>query len=122
VDTSDSSIALIEQRINDTLEPDLQRTLGHPYFWDIRFRITHVSLPDNVQKAVDEVEAKYAGVNGARAEVLQARFQNKRNELLARTYNHSPALATIEALKAAPPSATIIINTGGKKPTILAGK
>jgi regulator of protease activity HflC (stomatin/prohibitin superfamily) len=117
-----SSIALIEQSINNTLEDDLARTLGHRYFWDIRFRITRVSLPENVQKAVDEVQAQYAQVNGARAQVLQARFQNERNELLAKTYNRSPAISTIEALKAAPPKATIIINTGGgRKPSIIAG-
>jgi hypothetical protein len=117
-----SSIALIEARINDTLEGDLARTLGQRYFWDVRFRITHVSLPPNVQKAIDAAEAKYADVNSARAEVLQARYQNERNKLLAKTYNTSPALATIEALRAAPPNATVIINTGGKQPTILAGK
>jgi regulator of protease activity HflC (stomatin/prohibitin superfamily) len=117
-----SSIARIETKINDTLEADLARTLGVRYFWDVRFRITRVSLPANVQQAIDDAEAKYAGVNGARAEVLQARFQNLRNRLLAQTYNASPALATIEALKAAPPNATVIINTGGKQPTILAGK
>jgi regulator of protease activity HflC (stomatin/prohibitin superfamily) len=117
-----SSIALIERRINDSLEPDLARTLGQRYFWDVRFRITHVSLPANVQEAIDAAEAKYAGVNTARAELLQARYQNQRNKLLAKTYNSSPALATIEALRAAPPNATVIINTGSKQPTILAGK
>ncbi|MDX6534130.1 MAG: hypothetical protein QOF68_1874 [Gaiellales bacterium] len=119
---ADSSIARIEQKINDTLEADLAKTLGQRYFWDVRFRITHVTLPTNVQQAIDDAEAKYAEVNGARAEVLQARFQNQRNALLAKTYNLSPALAMIEALKAAPPNATVIINTGGKQPTILAGK
>ncbi|MDX6234122.1 MAG: hypothetical protein QOH68_3208, partial [Nocardioidaceae bacterium] len=67
-------------------------------------------------------EAKYAEVNSAKAELLQAKYQNQRNKLLAKTYNSSPALATIEALRAAPPNATVIINTGDKQPTILAGK
>jgi regulator of protease activity HflC (stomatin/prohibitin superfamily) len=117
-----SSIALIERQINNTLEPDLAKTLGRGYFWDVRFRITRVNLPANVQKAIDTAEAKYADVNSAKAEVLQAKYQNQRNKLLAKTYNTSPALATIEALRAAPPNATVIINTGGKQPTILAGK
>jgi regulator of protease activity HflC (stomatin/prohibitin superfamily) len=119
-----SSIARIEQRINDSLETDLNKTLGHRYFWDIRFRLTGVTLPSNVQDAVDEVQAQYAEVNSARAQVFQAKFQNMRNRLLAKTYDQSPALSTIEALKAAPPRATVIINTGGgnaKQPTILAG-
>jgi regulator of protease activity HflC (stomatin/prohibitin superfamily) len=117
-----SSIALIERQINDTLEDDLARTLGRRYFWDVRFRITNVRLPETVQEAINAAEAKYAEVNSARAEVLQARYQNERNKLLAKTYNSSPALATIEALRAAPPNATIIINTGEKQPAILVGK
>jgi regulator of protease activity HflC (stomatin/prohibitin superfamily) len=120
--TTASSIALIERQINDTLESDLARTLGQRYFWDVRFRITNVSLPAKVQEAINAAEAKYAEVSSARAELLQARYQNQRNKLLAKTYNSSPALATIEALRAAPPNATVIINAGEKQPTILAGK
>jgi hypothetical protein len=116
-----SSIALIEERINNSLEGDLKKTLGHLYFWDIRFRLTKVTLPKNVQDAVDAVQAQYAEVNSARAQVLQAKFQNQRNKLLAETYDRSPSVATIEALKAAPKGSTVIINTGGKQPTILAG-
>ena len=117
-----SSIALIEERINQSLEPDLEKTLGHRYFWDLRLRITAVTLPKNVQDAVDGVQAQYAEVNSAKAEVLQARFLNARNRLLAKTYDRSPALSLIEALKAAPPKATVIINTGGEQPRILAGR
>jgi regulator of protease activity HflC (stomatin/prohibitin superfamily) len=118
----DSSIALIETRINDSLEPDLFKTLGHRWFWDIRFRVTAIALPQNVQTAIDDVQAQYAQVNGAKAQVLQARYQNLRNRLLAQTYDASPALAMIEALKSVPKGATVIFNTGKRQPSILAGK
>jgi regulator of protease activity HflC (stomatin/prohibitin superfamily) len=118
----DSSIALIEGRINDSLEPDLFKTLGHRWFWDIRFRVTAIALPENVQSAIDDVQAQYAQVNGAKAQVLQARYQNLRNRLLAQTYDASPALAMIEALKSVPKGATVIFNTSKRQPSILAGK
>jgi regulator of protease activity HflC (stomatin/prohibitin superfamily) len=119
---TDSSIGLIEQGINDSLEPDLFKTLGHRWFWDVRFRVTAIALPENVQSAIDQVQAEYAQVNGAKAQVLQARYQNLRNRLLAQTYDASPALAMIEALKSVPKGATVIFNTGKKQPSILAGK
>ncbi len=117
-----SSIALIESKINDSLEPDLAKTLGHRWFWDARFRVTGITLPQNVQSAIDDVQAQYAEVNGAKAQVLQARYQNLRNQLLAKTYDRSPALAMIEALRSVPKGATVIFNTGKKQPSILAGK
>jgi regulator of protease activity HflC (stomatin/prohibitin superfamily) len=119
---TDASIALIESRINDSLEPDLFKTLGHKWFWDVRFRVTGIALPQNVQAAIDDVQAQYAQVNGAKAQVLQAKYQNLRNRLLAQTYDASPALAMIEALKSVPKGATVIFNTSKRQPSILAGK
>jgi regulator of protease activity HflC (stomatin/prohibitin superfamily) len=115
------NIASIETRINDSLQSDLTQALGHLYFFDVRFRIGRVTLPVNVQKAVDEVQAQYAAVNTARAELEQARFTARRNRLLGKTYNKSPGLAAIEALKAVPQGSTVILSTGGKTPPILAG-
>jgi hypothetical protein len=83
-------------------------------------RISRVTLPTGVQGAVDDAQAKYAAVNGARAELEQAHYQQQRNRLLGQTYNESPALANIEALKAIPPNTTLILS-GGKAPSILAG-
>lgn len=110
----------LADRLSATLESDLTRTLGQPYFWNIRMRIARVTLPKGVQDAVDDAQAKYVQVNGARAELRQARYQQERNRLLGETYNESPALANIEALKALPKQATVILSTNGRVPSILA--
>src|SRR4051812_42349636 len=115
------NISGIEERINDSLESDLQQALGRHYFYDIRFRVGRVTLPANVQQAVDDAQAAYAAVNSAQADLRQARFEARRNRLLGNTYNKSPGLATIEALKAIPPGSTVILSSGGRSPTLLAG-
>ena len=82
----------IARRISTAVERDLDRTIGHPYFSDIRVRIARVQLPATVQTAIDHAQAQFAAVNASRAELQQARYQAKRNRLLGETYNHSPAL------------------------------
>jgi regulator of protease activity HflC (stomatin/prohibitin superfamily) len=109
----------IAARISVALQDDLTRTLGQPYFWNIRMRIARVNLPENVQAAVDEAQAKYVDVNRAQAELKAAGYEQKRNRLLGEAYNESPALANIDALKALPKQATVILSTTGKGPSIL---
>ena len=111
----------IAHRISGALDVDLTRSIGRPYFHDVRVRIARVTLPQVVQAAIDSSEAKFAAVSGAQAELRQARYQAKRNLLLGKAYNKSPALATVEALKAIPKGSTVIVNTGGSSPSILAG-
>jgi regulator of protease activity HflC (stomatin/prohibitin superfamily) len=122
-----ANIATIQRDINSSLESELTSTLGYRYFWGLRFRIARVSLPVNVQTAIDRAQASYAGVANARAQARQATYENRRNHRLAQTYNSSPALANIEALKALrsiPKGSTVILSGGGGKkggPQVLAG-
>jgi regulator of protease activity HflC (stomatin/prohibitin superfamily) len=121
-ESSNVNIALVEQRITESLKADLQSTLEAPYFSGVHFRLAAVRLPSGVQRVIDDVHAKYASVSGARAEVAKARYEDERNEILAATYQRSPALARIHAIRSAPKGATIIINDGeGKSPGLNLG-
>lgn len=113
-DTS-TNIASVEGRLALSLRDDLRDTLGGDYFRDIHVRVAKVTLPANVQEAVDAVQAQYVGVSGAKAQVRRAEYDAKRNELLAATYNHSPSLARIEEIRAAPKGSTIVLSGGGGK-------
>jgi regulator of protease activity HflC (stomatin/prohibitin superfamily) len=115
------NIAKIEQRVNGSLERDLHRALSQQYFWDIRFVVSRVTLPSDVQKAVDEAQMQFTSVNSARAKLRQARYLARANRLLGETYNKSAGLATIEAMKAIPKGSSVILSTGGKVPKVLAG-
>jgi regulator of protease activity HflC (stomatin/prohibitin superfamily) len=118
-----ANLPRIQESVGRSLLHDLETTLSQPYFWDIRFRIARITLPGNVQAAVDEAQAQYANVNSARARMKQARYENARNRLLARTLDKSPALANIQTMKALPRQATVILSPGGsgKAPSLLVG-
>jgi len=119
-DDPNATIARIQHRINASLEHDLAETLGQPFFHGFRFRIVRVALPTTVQAAVDQTQAKYAAINGARADLRRARFEAERNDLLGDSYNRSPSLARIDAIKAAPEGATVVVGSG-QDPQVLVG-
>lgn len=110
---SNANLKEIQQRINTSLAEDIQRTLGAAYFPNLRFTLSRVTLPQNVQAAIDEAQSAFADVSKSRARVRQAEFQNQANRLLARTYQQSPELAQIEAIKAIPEGSEVIVNVGG---------
>jgi len=116
-----TNIVRVEQAIDRALEADLASTLNGSYFWKIHFRIARVTLPANVQSAINVAQASYAGVADAKAKVRQARYHNRANRLLAETYDKSPALAKVEELKAIPKGSTVILSGSGKSPQVLAG-
>lgn len=107
------NIQAIQERIKSSLESDVRRTFSVPYFVNIRFRISEVTLPETVQAAVDHAQAQFAGISGARAQLRQAHYQSERNRLLGEAYQRSPELARIDAIKAAPKGATVIVGGGG---------
>jgi regulator of protease activity HflC (stomatin/prohibitin superfamily) len=116
------NIATVEDSLGASLRADLTDTLGGDFFRDIRVRISKVTLPGRVQGAVDDVQAQYVAVNGAKAQVQRAEYDAKRNDVLADTYNRSPALARIEEIRAAPRGSTIVLTgSGGKAPGINVG-
>jgi regulator of protease activity HflC (stomatin/prohibitin superfamily) len=117
------NIASVEDRLATSLRADLTDTLGGDFFRDIRVRVSKVTLPGKVQGAVDDVQAQYVAVNGAKAQVRRAGYDAKRNELLADTYNKSPSLARIEEIRAAPKGSTIVLSSGNgnKAPGINVG-
>jgi hypothetical protein len=112
---------LISRRISQALERDFGRTIGNPYLRDFRMRIARVTLPKGVQMAIDDAQAQFAAVSGARAELKQAQFRAERNRLLGQEFNRSPGLVAVETIRAIPKGSTVIVSAGGGRPTVLAG-
>jgi regulator of protease activity HflC (stomatin/prohibitin superfamily) len=120
---SNANMALIESRIDKSLEADLAGALGGRFFIDVHVRLSRVTLPEPVQHAVDAVQTSSAQVHVARAQFRQGRYVAARNQELAKVYNESPALANINAIRAAPRQSTVIINTGSRpQPVLIGGK
>jgi hypothetical protein len=115
------SMALIESRINRSLGGDVEGALGGAFFTDVHFRLTRVTLPQTVQDAVTRAQAESAQVHVAKQKLQQGRYEARRVSLLAKAYNKSPSLAAIEAVKAAPRQATVVINTNRQSQPLLVG-
>jgi regulator of protease activity HflC (stomatin/prohibitin superfamily) len=118
---SSANMAVIQARVNRSLEDDLADALGGRYFVDVHFRLERVTLPRNVQNAVTAAQAGSAQVHVAKAKLREGRYEARRNELLGKSYNDSPGLANVNAVRAAPRQSTVIINSGRRPPPVLVG-
>ncbi|MFC5911128.1 SPFH domain-containing protein [Streptacidiphilus monticola] len=104
--SNNSNIAAVQNAINTSLEQDLQSTLGDKFLINLRFNLVRVTLPDNVQAAVDKAQAAFAAVSEAQAKVAQAKAEAQANEIRQQGYSKCPACATIDEMKAIPPNVT----------------
>lgn len=104
--SNNGNIAKVQTAINSSLSDDLAETLGGRFLTDIRFNLVRVTLPEQVQQAVDSAQAAFAKVTEAQARVAQAKAEAQANEQRQRGYQQCPACAVIDELKAIPPSVT----------------
>lgn len=74
--------------------------LGGPYVTDLRFNLVRITLPDNVQKAVNDAQAAFAKVSEAQAQIAQASAQAAANEQRQKGYEECPTCAQIDAFDA----------------------
>lgn len=100
------NIQKIQASINSSLEDDLNSTLGGRFITNVRFNLAKITLPTKVQAAIEEAQAEFAGVSKSQARVAQAKADALANEQRQKGYQQCPACATIDTLKAIPPSVT----------------
>ncbi|MCC5580817.1 SPFH domain-containing protein [Microtetraspora sp. AC03309] len=112
---NNANIAKIQNAVNTSLAEDLKSTLGAEYLTNIHFNLSRVTLPKQVQDAVDQAQAAFAKVTEAQAKVAQARAEADANKARQDGYNRCPTCAEIEKLKALPQGITVYApgNTGG---------
>ncbi|MDF3302472.1 SPFH domain-containing protein, partial [Streptomyces tropicalis] len=73
--SNNGNIAAVQNAINSSLAEDLESTLGDKFLMGLRFNLVRISLPDNVQQAVDKAQAAFAAASEAQAKVAQARAE-----------------------------------------------
>jgi regulator of protease activity HflC (stomatin/prohibitin superfamily) len=110
---TNANLIEVQAAIAKALNEDLAGNLGGQYFKDVQVIVSAVRLPDTVQKAVDDAQAKFAEVNQSRADLQRARIRKQVNDTLGRSYENCPACAEIDALKSIPPNVTAISLGGG---------
>jgi regulator of protease activity HflC (stomatin/prohibitin superfamily) len=100
------NIAKIQSAINASLADDLNSTLGGQFIVDVRFNLAKITLPAQVQDAINRAQAAFAGVTEAQAKVQQAKAEAQANLARQQGYVACPACAQIDTLKAIPPNVT----------------
>ncbi|NUU22224.1 MAG: SPFH domain-containing protein [Streptomycetaceae bacterium] len=126
---NNNNIAKIQEAINTSLAADLKQTLGEEFILNLRFNLVRMTMPQNVQDAVNQAQAAYAQVSEmqakaaqAQALVAQAEAEAKANEARQKGYNACPACAQIDIMKAIPPTVTTFAPGQGFAITPTAGK
>jgi hypothetical protein len=104
---NNQNLQQVENAINKGLAVDLHDKLGADYFVNVRFSLAKVTLPDQIQQAVNDVQAARVEVAKAAAKVQQAQKQNEANALLSKTYDTCAACAQIDAIKALPTGSNV---------------
>jgi regulator of protease activity HflC (stomatin/prohibitin superfamily) len=117
---TNANLIEVQKAIAKALIDDLSGNLGGQYFKDVSVIVSAVRLPDPVQKAVDDAQAKFADVNQSRADLQRARIRKQVNATLGQSYDRCPACAQIDALKSIPANVTAI-SLGGSGSIALSG-
>lgn len=101
-----TKIPAIEEAVQKGLDGDLSSTLGRPYFRNIKFSLSSVTLPEKVQQAIESAQASFALVSKADAEKRAAKIEAQANLERQRGYNSCRACAQQDILKAIPSNVT----------------
>lgn len=96
----------IQNNVNTQFAKDVLSDLGTPVFTDVKFVISKITLPDNVQTAINDAQAAFASVTKAQAGKAAAEIDAQTNAVRAQGYNNCPGCLEIEKLKALPPGLT----------------
>jgi len=103
---NNGNLQKVQEAVNANLKTDIASALGNDYFSNISFLLEHVTLPEAIQNEIDKAQAQFAAVGSARAKVAQAKLEAQANEERQHGYEHCPACAQIDELKAIPPNVT----------------
>lgn len=104
---SNANIVKVQNAVDASLARDLPATLGGDFLTGLRFTLARVTLPGEVQQAVDRSLAASAAVSEAQAKVAQARAEADANRARQDGYDKCPACAEIEKLKSLPQGITV---------------
>lgn len=105
----------IQKNVQAQIDSGVLRALGEEYLRGFRVQLTKVTLPKDVQVAINQAQASFAQIAESRAQKVQAQYQAEANERLAAAYRNNPGLAYVQAAKelAGNSSATIILGEPG---------
>ena len=100
------NISKVQDAVKAGLVSDINSTLGGQFLEGFQVNLVKVTLPTNVQTAVNNAQAAFAQVTEAQARVQSAKADAQANVERQRGYSLCPACSAIDQLKAIPPTIT----------------
>jgi regulator of protease activity HflC (stomatin/prohibitin superfamily) len=90
------NITKVQNTIDDSLDSDIATTLGGPYLTNIRFNLSRVTLPPQVQDAVNRAQAAFADVSQAQARLRSAQVDAQTNAAKQQGYQKCPVCGQLD--------------------------
>ena len=100
------NLTKVQSAVGDSLVRDVNSTLGGPFLTAIRVNLVRLSLPETLEKSVQEAQASFAAISSAQATVAKAQAEAEANRQRQAGYNACPVCGQIDTLKAIPPTIT----------------
>lgn len=96
----------IQNGVNGQFAADVTADLGGAYFTGIRFVISKIALPDNVQNAINDAQAAFAAVTKAQAGKAAAQIDAETAGIRQQGYATCQTCGDIDKLRALPSGLT----------------
>jgi hypothetical protein len=100
------TINQVQQAVNDGFTKDVDDVLGVPILIHPRFVLSKVDLPQNVQDAINQAQAAFAGVTESQAALQRAQIDAQADAERQSGYDACPTCAQIDILKSLPSGLT----------------
>jgi hypothetical protein len=100
------TINQVQTAVNDAFSRDVNDVLGVDILVHPRFVLSKIELPQNVQDAINQAQAAFAGVTESQAALQRAQIDAQANAARQSGYNSCPTCAQIDVLKALPDGLT----------------
>lgn len=117
-----SNFEKIQDNVQTEIETGVRAALGAEYLTGFKVQLTKITLPKQVQGAIDAAQSNFAQIAEARAQKEQAQYHAEANEIVSKSLQGNSNLTYLKAVEALKNStATIILgepgmglNIGGK--------
>jgi hypothetical protein len=100
------TINQVQTAVNDAFSRDVNDVLGVDILVHPRFVLSKIELPQNVQDAINQAQAAFAGVTESQAALQRAQIDAQADAARQSGYNSCPTCAQIDVLKALPDGLT----------------
>ncbi len=104
--TGNQTINQVQAAVNEAFTKDVDDVLGVALLVNPRFVLSKVDLPQNVQDAINQAQAAFAGVTESQAALQRAQIDAQANAARQSGYNSCPTCAQMDILKSLPQGLT----------------